>query len=80
MREDGDPNIEIAIGTLDDPAGIPPLSRQSAVESRLPWFATMHTLPEEHMWDYRTPADLKKLKSLQHPDHDTDDWPPKERK
>jgi hypothetical protein len=72
MREDGDSNIEIAIGTLDDPADIPRLSRQSAVESRLPWFSTMHSLPEERMSDYRTPEDLKKLKSFQHPDFDTD--------
>jgi hypothetical protein len=72
MREDGDPNIELAIGTLDNPADIPPLSRQSAVESRLHWFSTMHTLPEEHMSDYRTPQDMKKLKSLQHPDYDTE--------
>jgi hypothetical protein len=72
MREDGDSNIEIAIGTLDDPADIPHLSRQSAVESRLPWFSTMHSLPEERMSDYRTPEDLKKLKSFQHPDFDTD--------
>jgi hypothetical protein len=72
MREDGDSNIEIAIGTLDDPADIPRLSRQSAVESRLPWFSTMHSLPEERMRDYRTPEDLKKLKSFQHPDFDTD--------
>jgi hypothetical protein len=71
MREDGDPHYEMAIGTLDNPNAIPPLSRQSAVESRLDWFATMHLLPEEHMTDYRTPEDLVKLKSFQHPDHDT---------
>ena len=79
MREDGDPNIELAIGTLDDPANIPPLSRQSAVESRLPWFATIHELPDERMSDYRTPEDLKKLESRQHPDHDTDHWPIKDK-
>jgi hypothetical protein len=74
MREDGDSNIELAIGTLDHPNDIPPLSRQSAVESRLGWFSTMHSLPEEHMEDYRTAQDMEKLKSRQHPDHDTNDW------
>ncbi len=78
MQEDGDSNMELAIGTLDDPAAIPPLSRQSAIESRLPWFATMQSLPEEHMWDYRTDEDMTKLKTRQHPDHDTDTWPPKD--
>ncbi len=72
MREDGDPNIELAIGTLDDPADIPALSRQSAVESRLPWFSTMHNLPEERVSDYRTAEDIEKLKSRQHPDCDTE--------
>ena len=79
MREEGDPNIELAIGTLDDPSDIPPLSRQSAVESRLSWFAVMHALPEEHMSDYRTAEDLKKLETRQHPDHDTDRWPIKDK-
>lgn len=74
MREDGDTNIELAIGTLDDPSDIPPLSRQSAVESRVTWFSTMHTLSDERMSDYRTPEDLKKLESRQHPDHDTEQW------
>jgi len=71
MKEDGDTHYEMAIGTLDDPNAIPPLSRQSGVESRLKWFATMHSLPEEKTDDYRTPEDMTKLKSLQHPDHDT---------
>ena len=71
MREDGDSHYEVAIGTLDDPSNIPPLSRQSAVESRVSWFSTMHLLPEEKMTDYRTTEDLIKLKSFQHPDRDT---------
>ncbi len=71
MREDGDENIEIAIGTLDNPSLIAPMTKQSAVESRLPWFSKMHALPEERMADYRRPEDLEKLKSFQHPDYDT---------
>lgn len=70
MREDGDPNIELAIGTLDQPNHVPPLSKQSAVESRLNWFMSMHALPEEKMEDYCTPEDLARLTSRQHPDHD----------
>ena len=71
MHDDGDPDIEIAIGTLDNPDNIPPLSKQSAIESRVDWFSTLHTLPEERMEAYRTPEELLKLRSLQHPDHDT---------
>jgi hypothetical protein len=80
MRDDGDPIIELAIGTLDDPSDIPPLSHQNATESRLPWFEQMHRLPEQHMWDYCTPEDMKNYATRQHPDHDTDLWPPKELK
>jgi hypothetical protein len=70
MREDGDENIEIAIGTLDNPSAISPMTKQSAVESRVAWFNAMHELPEERMQDYRKPEDLEKLKSFQHPDFD----------
>ena len=75
MREDGDAAIELAIGTLDDPSAVGGFSRQSGVESRLPWFAALHALPEETTAGYRTPEDMKHLASLQHPDHDTETWP-----
>jgi hypothetical protein len=71
MHDDGDPDIEIAIGTLDNPNDIPPFTKQSAVESRVHWFMTMHALPEERMEDYRTPDEMQKLATRQHPDHDT---------
>jgi hypothetical protein len=71
MREDGDSTIEIAIGSLDQPSAIPPLRLQSAVEHRVAWFTTMHLLPEETLQNSRTPADLAKLKSFQHPDAET---------
>ncbi|WP_373503355.1 GFA family protein [Aestuariivirga sp.] len=75
MREDGDVNYELAIGTLDDPDSIPPMTEQSGTESRLSWFHTMHDLPEQKTADYRSAEDMEKLKSLQHPDHDTEHWP-----
>ncbi len=75
MREDGDENIEISIGSLDEPNRIAPLTEQSGVESRVSWFKGMHLLPEQTTADDRSPEDLAKLKSLQHPDHDTDHWP-----
>jgi hypothetical protein len=70
MREDGDPNIELAIGSFDDPNRVGPLIEQSGVESRVAWFNYMHELPEEHTSDSRTPEEMQKLKSVQHPDHD----------
>ena len=75
MREDGDENYEMAIGTLDDPDSIPPMTEQSGIESRLSWFDAMRDLPEQKTADYRSAEDMAKLKSLQHPDHDTEHWP-----
>jgi hypothetical protein len=75
MREDGDPNYEISIGSLDDPNAIAPMKSQVGIESRVQWFDSMPTLPERTTEEDRTAEDLERLKSLQHPDHDTDRWP-----
>jgi hypothetical protein len=77
LQEEDDTDIEIAIGTFDNPNAIGPMSRQVGVESRLSWFGKMHELPSETTEQNRKPEDLAKLKTLQHPDHDTDRWSPK---
>jgi hypothetical protein len=75
MAEDGDTVIEIAIGTLDDPNAIGSMAEQSGVESKCVWFNDLRDLPVRTTADYRSAADLARLKSLQHPDHDTEHWP-----
>ena len=75
MREDGDANIELAIGAFDEPSRVGPLTEQVGVESRVSWFNQMHLVPEQTTEEMRAPQDLARLKSLQHPDHDTDHWP-----
>lgn len=75
MREDGDPNYEISIGSLDDPRAAPP-TEQVGIESKLPWFDSLRDLPQHRTEDERSPEDLIRLASLQHPDRDTDTWPP----
>ena len=74
MKEDGDPNYEIAIGTLDNPELAPP-SDQVGIESELSWFKPLSSLPRQSTEDDRSPEDLKKLRRLQHPDRDTETWP-----
>ena len=74
MKEDGDPNYEIAIGALDDPELAPPTS-QVGIESELSWFAGIAHLPRRSTEEDRSPEDLLKLRSLQHPDYDTETWP-----
>jgi hypothetical protein len=79
MREDGDSNIELAIGALDQPNDITELVQQSGVESKLHWFNALAHLPEETSDASRTPEDMQNLASFQHPDHDTENWPLKPR-
>jgi len=76
MQEANDPSYEIAIGTLDDPNAVGPFTKQVGIESKVVWFDTMTGLPHHTTADERNPADLAKLASRQHPDHDTDVWPP----
>src|SRR5262245_27486927 len=64
MKEDGDPTYEIAIGTLDDPNAIDPMTEQSGIESKVAWFDTMHDLPPQRTSDYRSPEDLQRLATL----------------
>ncbi len=75
MREDGDPNYEVAIGALDDPNGIGPMSEQFGVESKADWFDGLRDLPHQKTGDYRSEGDMQKLRSFQHPDEDTEHWP-----
>jgi hypothetical protein len=77
MREDGDSNIELAIGTLDNPNAVEKFQSQDGMESRVNWFNGLHNLPPRNTVETRPWEILHKLKSLQHPDHDTEIWPPK---
>ncbi|MBG1231193.1 GFA family protein [Aestuariivirga litoralis] len=70
MWEDGDPQIELAAGTLDDPSVLV-FTAQVGVESRLPWFAHLHELPEHRTDESRPAEELARLVSRQHPDHKT---------
>lgn len=77
MREDGHPDYDLAIGTLDDPNAVSRIAVQVGIESKVAWFDSLIALPAHRTEDERTPADLKRLASRQHPDHDTEEWPPR---
>lgn len=66
FRRDGEDTVDIALATLDHPQDIAP-TIQYGVETRMPWFATAHRLPEE-----MRPASGR---SFQHPDHETEAHP-----
>jgi hypothetical protein len=64
--------VELAIGAFDEPAAIRPAIQVSPA-GRLPWFAELAALPERP--DSEAPW-LATVVSYQHPDHDTETWPP----
>ena len=61
--------ITVSIGSLDDPSRITP-EIQYGIESRLPFFEMLHTLPGERTEDGASRDELRKMASRQHPDHD----------
>ncbi|MGB7205115.1 MAG: GFA family protein [Anderseniella sp.] len=74
MLEDGDLAYEITIGSLDNPSECPP-DHAVGLESKIPWFDELGSLPGITTGDDRTPQDLAKLATNQHPDTDTGKWP-----
>jgi hypothetical protein len=61
--------IAVSIGSLDDPEAVQP-AHQYGVESRMPAFEFLSSLPASRTEDDVSPQDMQKLRSFQHPDHD----------
>ena len=78
MLEDGDRNYELAAATLDHPEHLPMPTNQNDAGSKLPWFDVISSLPGHTTEGTRSPDDLLRLRSFQHPDHETEVWPPKQ--
>ena len=58
--------VEVTIGSLDRPEIVPPVE-QAGIEGRLPWFATLASLPGTRTEG----AKYDGLTNHQHPDHDS---------
>jgi hypothetical protein len=70
--------VALAIGTFDDPEEIAP-QVQWGIEAKLPYVDAIPGLPGRGtMEDADAASFLKDLVSYQHPDHDTETWPPEE--
>ena len=69
----------LAIGAFDEPDGIVP-AIQWGTEARLPYVDGIAALPGmDTMADVEAADFLASLVSYQHPDHDTDAWPPEDK-
>jgi hypothetical protein len=70
--------IALAIGAFDEPEEIAPVI-QWGIEAKLPYVDDIPALPgEDTMADPKAVVFLSRLVSYQHPDHDTEEWPPAE--
>ncbi|MEQ1900145.1 MAG: GFA family protein [Devosia sp.] len=70
--------IELAIGAFDDPEAVAPVMQVNP-EDKLSFFDALTSLPTRMRGD-QPKADefLVGIVSYQHPDHDTEHWPPAE--
>ncbi len=71
--EDDGGGIELAIGAFDDPIVAAPVIQTNPAD-KLAFFDGLHALPVRP--DSEAPAIYRTLVSYQHPDHDTERWPP----
>jgi len=69
--------IDLSIGAFDDPAALRPVV-QLASEHRLPWVDEIAALPVRPSGETpQAQSWYAAVRSNQHPDHDTEVWPPK---
>jgi hypothetical protein len=66
---DGSDHISVSIGSLDEPAKVRP-ANQYGIESRVPYFAELASLPGSRTEDDIPQEVRARLQSRQHPDHD----------
>ena len=72
--------MALTIGAFDEPSLLAPRI-QWGIEAKLPFVDHVPELPgEDTMADVDSAPFLKTLVSYQHPDYDTDQWPPEDRK
>lgn len=70
--------VALAIGAFDHPEEVAP-AIQFGVEARLPFVDGIADLPvRETLDDAGAAPFINDLVSFQHPDHDTETWPPRE--
>lgn len=62
--------IDISLGSLDDPAAVAP-AHQYGTESIVPFFTALAGLPATATENDVPPERMQQFKSLQHPDRDT---------
>ena len=79
---EGPDRISVALGSLDHPERVQPVHANS-IESRMPWFDRLPDLQgrttDEWSQGFEHWMEAIRHSNHQHPDHDTDAWPPRGR-
>jgi hypothetical protein len=76
----GADHINVTLGSLDDPDDVRPIA-QTGVESRVVFFQQLSKLPEHESNEGEDGAARHRAirdSNRQHPDYDTDHWPPQD--
>ncbi len=76
FEPEGEETIDLGIATLDDPAAMKPTG-QVWTGAAVPWFGELADLPNVGLGDKLPAEEVARRKPFQHPDHDTETWPPK---
>ena len=72
----GSDYVNLSVGSLDEPERVRP-EIQIGIESRISWTAEIPQLAEQRTDQALSAERLAQVKSYQHPDHNTHDWPAK---
>lgn len=76
-RKPGGEIIELLTGAFDEPQRVAP-TYSTGTELKLLWLDAISTMPGKTTAQNSGAAEIIKIESYQHPDHDTgDDWKPK---
>ena len=75
FEPEGGDTIDIGIAILDTPEVLRP-TEQYWIDTRVPWFGELAGLPVAGLGDALPADEVQRRKPFQHPDHDTEHWPP----
>jgi hypothetical protein len=75
FEPEGEETIDLGVATLDDPVAMKP-TEQFWVRTKMPWFAELDDLPVAGLGDALPAEEVHRRTPHQHPDHDTETWPP----
>ena len=79
LAYDAPDGLALSVLAFDDPDQVAPTIAYGTEAKRI-WCDGLPSLPERHtLEDAEAVAFLKTLVNNQHPDHDTDAWPPEDR-